>query len=61
MELSTIAKPYAQAIFEIAEKNGSLSEWSELLSTASTIMADDAAQAFIASPGTSKDQKVELI
>jgi len=61
MELSTIAKPYAQAIFEIAEKNGSLSEWSELLSTASVIMADDAAQAFIASPGTSKDQKVELI
>jgi len=61
MELSTIAKPYAQAIFEIAEKNGSLSEWSELLSTASVIMADDAAQAFIASPGKSKDQKVELI
>ena len=61
MELSTIAKPYAQAIFEIAEKNDSLSEWSELLSTASVIMAEDATQAFIASPGTSKGQKVELI
>ena len=61
MELSTIAKPYAQAIFEIAEKNSSLSEWSELLTTASAIMADDATQAFIASPGTSKDKKFELI
>jgi len=61
MELSTIAKPYAHAIFEIAEKNDSLSEWSELLSTASAIMADNATQAFIASPGTSKDQKIELI
>ena len=61
MELSTIAKPYAQAIFEIAEKDDSLSEWSELLNTASAIMVDDSAQAFIASPGTSKDQKVELI
>jgi len=61
MELSTIAKPYAQAIFEIAEKNDSLFEWSELLSTASVIMADDATQAFIASPGTSKGQKVALI
>ena len=61
MELSTIAKPYAQAIFEIAEKNSSLSEWSELLTTASAIMADDATQAFIASPGTSKGQKVALI
>ena len=56
-----MAKPYAQAIFEIAEKNGSLSEWGELLSTVSVIMADNAAQAFIASPGKSKDQKVELI
>ena len=60
MELSTIAKPYAQAIFEIAEKNGSLSEWNELLNTASVIMADEVTQAFIASPGTSKDQKIEL-
>ena len=59
MELSTIAKPYAQAIFEIAEKNDSLSEWSELLSTASVIMSDDATQAFIASPGISKNQKTE--
>ena len=61
MELSTIAKPYVQAIFEIAEENSSLSEWSELLSTASAIMADDATKAFVASPGKSKDQKVELI
>ena len=61
MELSTIAKPYAQAIFEIAEKNDSLSEWSDLLSTASAIMVDNATQAFISSPSTSKSQKIELI
>jgi len=61
MELSTIAKPYAQAIFEIAGKNDSLSEWSELLSTASAIMVDNATQAFISSPSTSKSQKIELI
>ncbi len=61
MELSTIAKPYAQAIFEIAEKNDSLSEWSELLSTASAIMVDNTTQAFISSPSASKSQKIELI
>ncbi len=61
MELSTIAKPYAQAIFEIAEKNDSLSVWSELLSTASAIMVDNSTQAFISSPSTSKSQKIELI
>ena len=46
---------------KLQRKDDSLSEWSELLNTASAIMADDSAQAFIASPGTSKDQKVELI
>jgi F-type H+-transporting ATPase subunit delta len=61
MELSTIAKPYAQAIFEIAEKNESLAEWSELLSTACAIMVDNATQAFISSPSISKSQKIELI
>ena len=61
MELSTIAKPYAQAIFEIAEKNDSLSVWSELLSTASAIMVDNTTQAFISSPSASKSQKIELI
>jgi len=61
MELSTIAKPYAQAIFEIAEKNDSLSEWSELLNTASAIMVDNTTQAFISSPSTSKSQKIKLI
>ncbi len=61
MELSTIAKPYAQAIFEIAAKDNSISEWSNLLSSASAIAADNNTQAFIASPGTSKDQKMKLI
>ena len=61
MELSTIAKPYAQAIFEIAEQSGSHSEWSGLLNTASTILSDDATQQFVASPNTNKDQKIQLI
>ena len=61
MELSTIAKPYAQAIFDIAEQGSSHSEWSDLLSTASAIMSDDATQNFVASPNTSKNQKIQLI
>jgi len=61
MELSTIAKPYAQAIFDIAEQGSSHSEWSDLLSAASVIMSDNATQAFVASPSTGKDQKIQLI
>ena len=40
MELSTIAKPYAQAIFEIAEQNNSVSGWSGFLSAATLVIAD---------------------
>jgi len=40
MELSTIAKPYAQAIFEIAGQSKSVSNWSDFLAAASAIMAD---------------------
>jgi len=61
MELSTIAKPYAQAIFEIAVQNNSVTEWSQLLSATTLVMADPKTKAFIASPSKSKDQKFDLI
>ena len=61
MELSTIAKPYAQAIFEIAVQNNSVTEWSQLLSATTFVMADAKTKAFIASPSKSKDQKFDLI
>jgi len=61
MELSTIAKPYAQAIFEIAEKSNSVKEWSDFLITASAILADKSTKTFIASPSKNKDQKFDLI
>ena len=61
MELSTIAKPYAQAIFEIAGQGKSVPSWSDFLAAASAIMADKNTKAFIASPGKSKDQKFNLI
>ena len=34
---NTVARPYAQAIFEIAEDLGELAEWSESLSIAATV------------------------
>jgi len=58
MELSTIAKPYAQAIFEIAEQNNSVSGWSGFLSAATLVIADSNTKAFIASPSKSKASKI---
>ena len=61
MELSSIAKPYAQAIFEVAEQSNSISAWSSFLSTACAVLSDESTKAFIASPGKSKNQKFDLI
>ena len=61
MELSTIAKPYAQAIFEIAEQSNSVLGWSDFLATSTVIMADKNTKTFIASPSKNKDQKFDLI
>ena len=61
MELSTIAKPYAQAIFEIAGQSNNVSDWSGFLAAASAIMSDKNTKAFIASPGKSMSQKFDLI
>ena len=61
MELSTIAKPYAQAIFEIAAQNNSVLGWSDFLAAATVIMADKNTKTFIASPSKSKNQKFDLI
>ena len=61
MELSTIAKPYAQAIFEIAGQSNNVSDWSSFLANASAIMSDKNTKAFIASPAKSTDQKFDLI
>ncbi|MBU6467747.1 MAG: F0F1 ATP synthase subunit delta [Betaproteobacteria bacterium] len=41
-ELSTIARPYAQAIFEIAREQGQYDKWSEALARLSAIVKDDA-------------------
>jgi len=61
MELSSIAKPYAQAIFEVAEQSDSISAWSNFLATASAVMIDESTKAFISSPSKSKNQKYDLI
>ena len=61
MELSSIAKPYAQAIFEIAQESNSVSGWSDFLATATAVISDASTKAFIASPSKSKNQKYDLI
>lgn len=55
---NTIARPYAQAAFELAGANGSLDAWSEALSLASDLMADGRVTKFLAHPKLSDGERL---
>lgn len=58
---TTIARPYAKAIFEHALAEKKLAEWSEyLLLLAQSVMTPSAAQ-FIANPASTDAQQVDLL
>jgi len=59
MEQTTIAKPYANAILEIAAQNNTHSVWHEVLTALVQIASDDLYQAFNSSPNASKDEKTQ--
>ena len=57
MELVTIAKPYAKAVFDIATQNKEYEQWREVLTEGARIVSDKSMQAFLASPGATKANK----
>jgi F-type H+-transporting ATPase subunit delta len=60
-ESTTIARPYAQAIFEHALASKQLAAWSEILTTlAQAVLTPEAAQ-FIANPASTKQQHTDLL
>jgi len=61
VELTTIAKPYANAIFEIAQQNKSHSDWKAVLEVGASIAEDAMMSAFVASPSANKAKKVEVL
>ena len=60
-EISTIARPYAEAVFEIAQADGKLKEWSEMLQTIALITADPDMQTLIGNTSVDKAKLAELI
>ncbi|NIW23493.1 MAG: F0F1 ATP synthase subunit delta [Gammaproteobacteria bacterium] len=58
---STVARPYAQAIFELASADKSLSEWSEALGVAANVLGDEGAQSFLAQPGLDDSGRAEFV
>ena len=59
-EKSTIARPYAQAAFDLAQQQGKLKEWADMLQWLAAVAADDAAMDLVGNPEVNKDDKVKL-
>lgn len=60
-EKVTIARPYARAAFEYASANKAFGRWSELLATASAVVADERMERLLTNPRVTPEQLVGLI
>lgn len=58
---NTIARPYAQAVFEVAQEAEALDELSESLNEAKELMADGQVERFLANPALSDDTRLDFL
>ncbi len=59
-EISTLARPYAQAIFNLANANNTLKAWSETLVLLCEVASDEAMIEIINNPDVSSEQVINL-
>ena len=60
-EASTIARPYAEAVFDRARETGSLDQWSDMLAFVAAIMQDDTLKAVVNNPNMTDAQITALV
>jgi F-type H+-transporting ATPase subunit delta len=60
-ELSTLARPYAEAVFRLATLAGELNAWSGRLTAAAHVVADPQMRALIVDPNVSADRVSDVI
>jgi F-type H+-transporting ATPase subunit delta len=59
--LTTLARPYAKAAFELAEAEQALTGWDEMLVLASEIVTEPSMASLLGSPDFGNTQAVNLI
>lgn len=57
----TIARPYAEAAFEVAQENGVLGELSESLAAGKTLMEDGQVESFLGNPSLTDEQRLRFL
>ncbi len=60
-ENSTVARPYARAVFELAHEAGRFPAWSAFLERAATVVMDERVAGLIDSPRLSRSELAELM
>ena len=59
-EIATVARPYAEAVFELARQAGALDTWSDALALAASVAADDDMKHLADDPAFGKERFTEL-
>lgn len=60
-ENRTLARPYAQAAFEVASKNGTFDRWSSMLDLLAKVVRDDRVRPLLNSPKLTDEKRVEML
>ena len=60
-ENAAIARPYAQAVFDLANDAGQLAAWSDALQAAGAVVSDLRVKGLIGAPATDREQLNQLI
>ncbi len=58
---NTVARPYAQAVFEVAQENNALTELSESLAAAKALLEDGQVVEFLAAPALSDADRLTFL
>ncbi len=60
-EIATIARPYAEAVFQLADKAGTLDRWSEILERLASLAEHPEVQQIVGDPRLGASRLVDLI
>lgn len=60
-EMTTVARPYARAVFEVARDGDAFDAWSQFLGRAATVVSDDRVKELIGNPEVSRENLAELV
>lgn len=60
-ELSTVARPYAEAVFKLSQESGNSAMWSDGLSLLEMLVSDPQMDSLIGNPRIQRDQLLALI